>query len=73
MTIEALAQTKRFTKVKLAIPALRPMKTLEGNQFESTDSFKLLGMQCGCLARLSRIGDNAKITVRAEDVIVAGA
>lgn len=46
----------------------RDCQPMSGDTFKAGDKFKFLGWHCGCLVRLSRIGDCAKLTVLPVDI-----
>ncbi len=54
----------------LAIPAMRPIKTLDGNLHEAGQKYKVLGTHGTCV-RLSRTTDRAKIIISPESLIAA--
>lgn len=54
---------KRNDLCLLNISAASPIKTLGGDIFEYNHPLRFLGMTNGTMARLSRVSDNAKITV----------
>ncbi len=58
-------------KVQLAIPASRPIKLLSGVLHEAGQTYKVLGSH-GTLARLSRVGDNAKIMIEPSSLVRVG-
>jgi hypothetical protein len=60
MTIE---YPKRGVMATLRIPAARPIKTLNGVLHEAGQLYKVLGTANGCLVRLSRVSDCAKLMV----------
>ena len=49
--------------VRLAIPASRPVKTLDGNLHEAGHDYKVLGLHGVGFVRLSRKSDCAKIII----------
>lgn len=65
-----LNNIKRNQVVELAIPAMRPIKTLNGVLHESGQKYKVLGTH-GTAIRLSRISDCQKIIINVEALIAA--
>lgn len=57
-----LEDLKRGMKVKIAIPASRPIQLLNGSLHRAGETYKVLGGHGTC-ARLSRVGDCAKIII----------
>lgn len=58
----SLENIQRGMIVRLAIPASRPIKTLDGNLHEAGQDYKVLGSHGTCV-RLSRVGDCAKLII----------
>lgn len=65
-----LEELERGMKVKIAIPASRPIRLLGGTLHSAGETYKVLGFHGTC-ARLSRVGDFAKIIVSPSDLYLA--
>jgi hypothetical protein len=63
-----LDNIQRGQIVQLAIPAVRPIKLMNGTLHESGQDYKVLGTYAS-LARLSRVSDCAKLMVLPEMLI----
>lgn len=64
-----LEEAIKGTKVQLAIPASRPIKTMDGNLHEAGQDYKILGYQGTCI-RLSRVSDKAKLIIPVENLVI---
>ena len=63
-----MSNFKRNQIVTLAIPASRPIKTLDRNLHEAGQEYRVLGTHGTCL-RLSRKSDNAKLIIPFDSVV----
>lgn len=63
-----LESIKRNQLVELTIPSARPIRLQSGILHEAGQTYKVLGTH-GTLVRLSRLGDNAKLMVVADDLV----
>lgn len=65
MKLEIAAALKRNAVVTLSIPAMFPIKTMNGVLHEGGQLYRVLGLVGTCV-RLSRVSDCAKLIVNPE-------